>query len=178
MRNTLFVLALCIVAILVGLFLFFYNPKDLTGRQAGDQSAQVATAPLTATPVTFSVLEVGGNAQEADERKNVAARDQESFERVWKMAHGAQEMAMPTMDFSKEYVVGVFAGQKSSGGYAIAVTGVEDMGDERTISVTITAPGENCMVTQALTAPYQLIRVPVSAHSLKASDTVVTTACE
>lgn len=178
MRNTLFVLALCIVAILLGLFLFLYNPKALTGKPGNDQSAQVATASLSATPVAFTVLEAGGNAQEAEERKNVAARDQESFDRLWKMAHGAEELAAPTIDFSKEYVIGVFAGRKPTGGYAIEVTDVQDLGDERTLTVTVTSPGETCVVTDALTSPYQLIRVPVSTHFLKAVDTAVTNACE
>lgn len=178
MRNTLLVLALCLIAIAVGLFLFFYNPKDLTGEQGGDQSAQVATASLTATPVNFTVLAEGGTALDAGERKNVAARDQKSFDRVWKMVHGEQEIASPSIDFTKEYVVGVFAGEKSSGGHAIAVTGIQDLGDTRTLSVTLTAPGEGCMNTQALTAPYQLIRVPLSTNYLKAIDTVVTTPCE
>ena len=178
MRNTLFVLALCIVAILLGLFLFFYNPKDLTGQKGGDQSAQVATASLTATPVAFVVLETGGNAQDAEERKNIAARDQESFDRLWKMAHGAQEIAAPEIDFSKEYVVGVFAGRKPSGGHAIAVTDIQDLGDERTITVALTVPGSGCVVTDMLTTPYQLIRVPVSMHYLRAVDATVTTPCE
>lgn len=178
MRNTLLVLALCIIAILLGLFLFFYNPQDLTGQQGSDQSAQVATAPLTATSVSFTVLETGGNAQEAEERKNIAARDQESFDRLWKMAHGAQELAAPEIDFSKEYVVGVFAGRKPSGGYAIAVADIQDLGDVRTIAITMTVPGAACVVTDALTAPYQLIRVPVSMHYLKAVEMVVTNPCE
>jgi hypothetical protein len=179
MRNTLFILALCVVAILLGLFLFFYNPKDLTGQKGTDQSAQVGTATVTVTPVVFTVLETGGNALEGDgDRKNIAARDQESFDRVWKMAHGAQEIAAPEIDFSKEYIVAVFAGQKPSGGHAIAVTKVEDVGDERVITVTLTAPGANCVVTDMLTSPYQLIRVPASMHYLKAVDTTVTTPCE
>lgn len=178
MRNTLFILALCIIAMLLGLFLFFYNPKDITGQQGSDQSAQVATASLTATPVTFTVLETGGNAQEGEERKNIAARDQESFDRLWKMAHGAQELAAPEIDFSKEYVIGVFAGRKSSGGYSITVTDIQDQGDDRTVAVTLTVPDTACVVTDALTSPYQLIRVPVSMHYLKAVDTTVTTSCE
>lgn len=178
MRNTLFVLALCIIAILLGLFLFFYNPKDLTGQQGSDQSAQVATASLTATPIAFAVLETGGTAQEAEARKNIAARDQESFDRLWRMVHGAQELAAPEIDFSKEYVIGVFAGRKQTGGYAIEITDIQDQGDQRAIAVTLTAPGPDCVVTDALTSPYQLVRVPVSANYLKAVDTVVTTTCE
>lgn len=180
MRNTLFILALCILAIFVGAFLFLHNPKDLTGQDGrGGQSAQIATAPVTTTPVSFTELEVGTYAQEGPtERKNIAARDTESFERLWKMAHGNQKIATPTIDFSKEYVIGVFAGPQSSGGHAIAVQQVTDLGDTRTVAVTFTTPGAGCVATEALTAPYQLIRVPVSTHYLRAVDTLVTSSCE
>lgn len=180
MRNTFFILALCVMAILVGIFLFLYNPKDLTGQQGiGDQSAQVATASIAATPVSFTLLESGSRAQEGPTtRKNIAARDAEAFTTLWKMAHGGQEMAMPEIDFSNEYVIGVFAGEKSSGGHAIAVEKVTDLGDTRTVAVTLGAPGPGCVTTQALTSPYQLIRVPVSTHYLRAVDTLTTTSCQ
>ena len=176
MRNTLFVLALCVAAILVGALLFFYNPKDLTG--ITDQSAQVVNAPIAATSVTYAVLESGEYAQEVTERTNVAARDAESFARLWKMAHGDTQLAFPAIDFTQEYVIGVFAGEKSSGGNMIEVTDVSDLGDTRTFSITLTAPGEGCLTSQAITSPYQFIRVPVSTHYLKAVDTTVTTSCE
>lgn len=178
MRNTLFILALCILAIVLGLFLFLYNPQDLTGQQGGDQIAQVASAPVSATQVSFLELEQGDYAQEVTERTNVAARDQDAFDRLWQMAHGAQELAMPEIDFSKEYVVGVFLGERASGGHVIEVQEVTDLGDTRTFRIAITEPGAGCVVTQAITSPYQLIRVPVSMHYLQAVDTATVSACE
>lgn len=178
MKNTLLVFVICIAAILVGAFLFFYNPKDLTGRDAADQSANVSTAPVAEVQVAFTVLETGQQAVEVAERKNVAARDAASFQRLWTMAHGGQEMAAPEVDFTKEYVIGVFAGEKTTGGHMIEVLSVTDFGDQRTLSVTQTAPGEGCAVSQAFTSPYQLIRVPVSTNYLRAVDTAVESPCQ
>lgn len=179
MRNTLFVLALCILAIVLGLFLFFYNPKDLTGQRTGEQSAQIASAPISATQVSFVALESGSYAQEGPaERTNIAARDEAAFAQLWRMAHGAQELAMPEIDFSSEYVVGVFAGEQPSGGYMVEVQEITDLGDTRTFRIAITAPGAGCAVTQALTSPYQLVRVPASAHYLQAIDTTTASDCE
>lgn len=179
MKNTVVIFVLCVAALLLGLFLFFYNPKDLTGNGAKtDQSAQVATAPVTETAVSFTVVDSGSFAQEVNERKNVAVRDEAALARLWKMVHGDQEIAPPTLDFSKEYMIGVFAGEKSTGGYMIEVMNMTDLGDMRTLSITLTVPGENCAVSQAFTSPYQLIRVPVNMHYLKAIDTTVTSDCD
>ncbi|MES2995170.1 MAG: protease complex subunit PrcB family protein [Patescibacteria group bacterium] len=179
MRNTLVVLALCVVAIVLGAYFYFYAPDSATGTPTSfeNQVASVPSAPDIETDVTFSVLDSGANASDMAERKNYAARDQESFLRVWKLAHGDDKMAVPSIDFSKEYVIGVFAGTKSSGGHVIEVTKVTDAGDTRTVSISQMEPGAGCTVTDALTQPYQLIRVPISMRYLEAVDTVTKIPC-
>ncbi len=72
----------------------------------------------------------------------------------------------------------MFAGQQPTGGYTIEVQEVADFGDTRTFSVALTAPGAGCVVTDALTSPYQIIRVPVGTHYLRAVDTSVASDCE
>lgn len=180
MRNTLVVLALCIIAILLGAYFYFYAPDSGVGAPTSfeNQVASVPSAPEIETDVAFSVLDSGASASDMAERKNYAARDQEAFLRVWKLAHGDDKMAVPSIDFSKEYVIGVFAGTKSSGGHAIEVTKVTDTGDIRTVAITLTAPGAGCVTTQALTQPYQLVRVPISMRYLKAVESVENVPCE
>jgi hypothetical protein len=173
MRNTLIILALCVLAIAVGAYLFLHAPKDLSGTNT-DQAA-AGTASVQEASVSFVVIEAGSNAM-TDTRKNVAARDEASLARLWQMAHG-DGSAPPAIDFDTEYVIGVFAGQKSSGGHTIEVQSVSDLGDTRTLTVAITSPGPTCIVTQAFTSPYQLIRVPVSMHYLRAEDTSVVSDC-
>ena len=176
MRNILLALALCLIAIIAGAYLFFGSSRDLTG--VTDQTAQVANAPITNVSVPFTVIDAGGYAQKVTERKNVAVRDEEAYTELWEMVRGAQDTAPPAVDFDTEYVIGVFAGEKSSGGHTIEVLNVTDEDLTRTLSVAITAPGAGCMVTQAITSPYQLIRVPVSMNAHVAQDTQVESPCE
>ncbi|HYF29283.1 MAG TPA: protease complex subunit PrcB family protein [Candidatus Paceibacterota bacterium] len=176
MRHSIIVLVLCILAILVGAYLFYTNTQGL-GADTLEQSAQVANAPVESMPVAFTVIESGTSASDVTVRKNVAARDQEAYLRLYALARGGQELAPPPVDFNTEYVIGVFAGEKPTGGHMIEVTSIRDLGDTRTLSVTETVPGASCVVTQAFTAPYQLIRVPVSMHYLKAVDTRVASDC-
>lgn len=60
---------------------------------------------------------------------------------------------------NNEYYVVVFMGEQSTGGYAIAVTDIEDNEGKTNITVTETKPAEGDMVTQAITYPYQVVKI-------------------
>ncbi len=171
MKDTLIIFGMCLAAIAVGATLFFWAPKNTAVAPAPEEAK-----PLIEENIAFVVLETGQDSQTL-ERKNYAARDQESFERVWKIAHGEDGAVMPSIDFSTRYVIGVFAGEKTSGGHAIAVTDIIDHGDVRTVRTRLQEPGEGCINSQALTSPYQLITVPVSTHGLASEDATTVTPC-
>ena len=73
------------------------------------------------------------------------------------------------VDFSANQVVLLAAGEQPTGGYAIRVDSVEATHDGLTLNATETRPGKDCMVTQALTAPYLFVKV----LSVKRVETVV-----
>lgn len=66
----------------------------------------------------------------------------------------------PTVDFSKDVVVAVAAGQRPTGGYEISVHKVVNNGGELTSEVVETTPGPNCMTTASLTQPVDVVVVP------------------
>jgi hypothetical protein len=66
----------------------------------------------------------------------------------------------PAVDFSRDVVVAVAAGQRPSGGYEIAVERVTQNGGELTVELVETTPGPNCMTTSSLTQPVDVIVVP------------------
>ncbi len=184
MRDILIVLSICVAAIILGAWLFFYGPATLTG--AKEQQEQQQAAPITAEVVTeeeqpaevsFTVIDTGDQAAEVDKRKNFAEYESGEFARLWKMAHGSDGKPLPKVDFSKDYVIAVFAGSKPSGGHAIAVDAVTDTKGGCTIDIKVTNPGSACVVTQALTSPYQMIVVPFSGRELTPSETAVETSC-
>lgn len=61
-----------------------------------------------------------------------------------------------TIDFSKTAVVAAFAGTKNSGGYSVTVK--KTTGG---VAIDVAAPPKGAMVTQALTAPYNVSLVPL-----------------
>lgn len=179
-REFLIIASIALISIFVGVSLYHLAPSS--------QSTYIATgvAPATASDiptqdsqaVQFNVLDTGTHAVGIAVRKNYAVYANEDFETLWEMARGVDGLPPPKIDFSKEYVIGVFAGQKPTGGNSIAVASVIDAGAVRTVAVTLTKPGSNCMVTQSLINPYQIVAVPLSDASLAHSDAEVITSCE
>jgi protease stability complex PrcB-like protein len=69
----------------------------------------------------------------------------------------------PDVDFSRDVVIAVAAGQRPSGGYEIAVDRVTQKDGELTAEVVETIPGPNCMTTASLTQPVDVVVVPAVA---------------
>ncbi|HEX2792493.1 MAG TPA: protease complex subunit PrcB family protein [Candidatus Paceibacterota bacterium] len=180
MRDSFIVLGTCIAAIALGAGLFFFLPEDgpqepvvdMANRAADVQAAQ----PVVNAPVGFVVIDAGDSANVV-ERKNYAARDAESFARLWAMAHGTDGTTPLPVDFDENYVIGVFMGQQPSGGHAIEVSSVTDRGGERVVAVTLTRPGSTCVVTNALTSPYQFVVVPNGMNAHENVDTELVSVC-
>jgi protease stability complex PrcB-like protein len=66
----------------------------------------------------------------------------------------------PAVDFTRDLVVAVAAGQRPTGGYEIAVDAVRLANGELTVEVVETTPGPNCMATTSLTQPVDIVVVP------------------
>jgi hypothetical protein len=66
----------------------------------------------------------------------------------------------PSVDFSRDLVIAVAAGQRPSGGHEIAVTRVTENKGELQVEVVEISPGPNCMTTSSLTQPVDVVVVP------------------
>ena|SRR5260221_9213100 len=167
------IIGVAVIAIVMGGGLYYLQTKP----------QQIAAAPTNLLPpssehdVSFRVIDSGTLAPGTTVRKNYAAYSQASLLKMWAMAHGTDTTLPPAVNFSTEYVIGVFAGQKPTGGYSIAVTSVSDLSDTRTIAITLTKPGAGCITTQMVTSPYQIIAVPKSEAALSHTDAENSTPC-
>jgi PrcB C-terminal len=65
----------------------------------------------------------------------------------------------PQVDFSRDVVIAVAAGERSSGGNEIVVTNVTQNNGELTAEVQETVPGPNCITASALTQPVDVVVV-------------------
>jgi hypothetical protein len=71
---------------------------------------------------------------------------------------------VPRVDFTRYSVVAVFAGEQPTGGYSVEILSVETSGsptqEQLTITVQHRQPSAGDFVTEALTYPYHMIRMP------------------
>lgn len=63
-------------------------------------------------------------------------------------------------DFATATVILVAIGQTNTGGYSVAVDRILRTTTGATVHYTVTSPGPNCMTTQMLSAPVQMVSVP------------------
>ena len=97
------------------------------------------------------------------ESRRLVIRDANAWAEFWSEL-GVGER--PEVDFSRDLVVAVAAGQRPTGGHEIAVGQVAQNSGALTISVVETTPGPNCMTTASLTQPVDVVVVPsVNARS-------------
>jgi hypothetical protein len=128
------------------------NPAE---GSAGDRVAIPVTR-LTSGPPPLTV------SSGITDSTRVVIRDAETWRATWDRVWSRQTPAppLPTIDFSREMVVVVGLGTRSSGGYSIVVEGASLAGGTIDVVVQKTSPGANCFVTGALSEPVDIVRVP------------------
>ena len=79
---------------------------------------------------------------------------------LWSRIGPNAPSVLPAVDFTRETVVGIFLGSRSSGGYGVSVdVTYRTQAGQIVIKEARTEPGPDCGVTMALSAPYILIAV-------------------
>jgi hypothetical protein len=88
--------------------------------------------------------------------ERLVIRDEQSWAAFWNRLGAFNR---PAVDFTRDVVIAVASGQRSSGGYEIAIQRVTRTGNAVSIDVVETTPGPNCVTTQTLTQPIDVIVV-------------------
>jgi len=73
--------------------------------------------------------------------------------------NGDIEIIDTDINFSEEMVVGVFLGEKQTGGYEVEVTDVLDQNDYIEFQIKINEPDPGEIVAQSITSPYHIIKL-------------------
>lgn len=99
------------------------------------------------------------------EPRQVVIKDEVEWQRLWgeHQPPGQPARSLPGVDFTKEMVIFVAIGQRFSGGFTIEIEKVETSRGRLTIFVREAVPPSGAMVTQALTAPFEIVAIPRSS---------------
>jgi len=88
--------------------------------------------------------------------------DPDAWTELWTTVHAGTEPMpdVPDLDFAEVAVIGVFLGERRSGGYAVSVLDVQRDGNAVQLRVRETTPGAQTGFTTVLTQPCSLVVVP------------------
>jgi hypothetical protein len=113
-------------------------------------AAQVPGMPFT----TIAKGDVSGQQT----AKQVTIRTDAEWKSLWK--DHAPESTMPSVDFSKDMVVGVFLGTRPSSGHEVEIVGVRMQDSDLVVEYVQKQPGRGMMAAQVLSEPFHLVSVP------------------
>ena len=112
--------------------------------------AQAAAMPMT------TVAE--GQNSGITEPKQAIVRTAAEWNALWK-SHAGSQMP-PAIDFKKEMVLAVFLGERPTGGFRVQIVDAQRDGNALVVRYAERRPGADSIVTQALTSPFYIVRVP------------------
>ena len=167
MKDSLIILGVALVAATGGVYFLLQGNYSKTPLPVVTENQQSAVA------VPFTSL-VSGSQSKVAARVNYIITSSTQLNELWKMVDATG--TPPKVDFNKDAVIAVFAGQQPTAGYAITVSKVTDSG-ARMVSITIRKPDSTCMVGQVLTAPYELVAIPATTLPLTHEDVSTTASC-
>ena len=102
---------------------------------------------------------------DADYKYYVLARpdiDDYEYDKLMKdvYANLDQVPKTPFINFEKNTLVAVFIGARNSGGYMVNIDSINEGSKNLTVFVTETKPGKSCVVTDAITKPFVIVKIP------------------
>ena len=86
-------------------------------------------------------------------------RNPVEWQALW-AAHAGPAVPAPDVDFARDMVVAVFAGERPSPGYEIAIADVRDEGDALAVAVNESAPRHGRVAAQIVVSPFHIAQLP------------------
>lgn len=165
-RDILMLSGSIATGIVVGVVVFAASSSPILDMSA--ISAQPAAAIVPFTEIK------SGTQSKVTERVNYLITSADELQSLWTLINATG--TPPTLDFSKQAIMAIFAGQQIVAGSRAVVSKIEDAAS-RLVSITVVRPEGSCAKKIATTTPYQLIAVPATTLPLAHEDVMTTTVC-
>ncbi len=103
------------------------------------------------------------------ERANYVIRSEADWGGLWNRTHSDILPMPPTprVDFDNDIIIAVFSGTKNTGGFSITIARMTETKGAIKVFVEEASPGRGCIVTQALTSPYHIVKVRKSLKAVE-----------
>jgi hypothetical protein len=122
-------------------------------------AAACVTGPSAAQSGSVAIVTVArGEFSGVSDAKEAVVRSTADWTALWR-SHMPTEVA-PAVDFSTGTVVAVFLGERPTGGFSVEITAIRHDGNTLVVAYTETAPEPRAIVTQVVTSPFHIVKVP------------------
>jgi len=144
------VLVLCIPA-----WNLLVDPQTAYSQPAMDQETRKLETPLSLATVAR------GYRSGIHEPLQIVVRNQDEWNAIWQRHSSIDRnpRSAPSIDFNREMVVGVFLGEKRTGGYELEILRGEKRNSSLYFYYREKSPTAGAIVTQVLTQPFHLVKV-------------------
>jgi hypothetical protein len=133
-------------------------------------TAQAQQSPFTILWDTYRT----GQFSQVESYRTFVIRDQSQYESYWFRTTGNPPAAAPKdVNWLKNELLAIHLGQKPTGGYSVYVGGVNQIeGLTYAVSLVEQRPAAGARVTQSITSPFVIIRLPKRMATYMISKTV------
>lgn len=136
---------------------------------AGEEWTPGPWPPSVKTP---TVLNSNGTQSSIHVRRALVITNQRDLDMLWAEHNGARPGALPkpTVDFDKQVLVAVFAGDKPTHGYSLTVKSIKETDRSIDVYVGLVSPAKDVKVIRQITQPWIALPVdkkggkPVKVH--------------
>ena len=140
------------------------EPTPVGAPASDTASAAAAPSPQGYAPYgnnrTLDIRRIGQWTRSGiGESRRLVIRDANTWAQFWSELGVGDR---PSVDFNRDVVVAVAAGQRPTGGYEIAIDRVTQSDGQLTVEVVERTPGPNCMTTASLTQPVDVVVLPAA----------------
>lgn len=134
------------------------NNHNFTGTPLPIASPQEPTS-----SVLFELLVDGDTKAEQPVHGQQVITTQDQWQAYWAETHVGMSQSPPIIpvDFASSQVVVASLGIKPTGGYGLRVTSISASGRGTVVNLTETTPGQRCIVTDAQSNRYVIVRTPI-----------------
>lgn len=105
---------------------------------------------------------IDGTYCSIEQKREVMLTNNEDYQKLMNEVYQNLDQLprIPVVDFSKYSLLAVFIGQRTSGGYLVTIDSVISSSSKINCYVTEIAPGKNCGVTDVITSPFAIVKIP------------------
>src|SRR5438105_2893263 len=111
------------------------------------------------TDLKFEIIKEGVISGFTDEKLMVIDNNTDYQKIMSIVYYNLDQMPIiPEVDFTKNTLILAAIGTKKTGGYSISIDNIKSNGSVA-INVTEISPGKNCVLTELVISPYQIVKV-------------------